>query len=47
MGANVPAWLPKLLNAAARVVENKGEAVLGEAVGELQTDDKAAASTEE
>lgn len=36
MGANVPAWLPKLLNATAHVVENVGEAVLDDAVKEPQ-----------
>lgn len=30
MGAQVPAWLPKLLNAAAHVVENVGEKALDE-----------------
>ena len=34
MGANVPAWLPKILNAAAHVVENAGEAVVEEAMKE-------------
>lgn len=32
MGANVPAWLPKLLNATAHVVENVGKEVLDQAV---------------
>ena len=32
MGANVPAWLPRLLNATAHVVENAGGAVLEEVV---------------
>ena len=31
MGANVPAWLPKLLNATIRAAENVGESVLKEA----------------
>ena len=31
LGANVPEWLPKILNAAAHVVENAGEKVLEEA----------------
>lgn len=30
MGAKVPAWLPKLLNATLKVVENVGEEALGE-----------------
>lgn len=33
MGANVPAWLPKILNAAAHVVDNAGEKVLESAIG--------------
>jgi toxin secretion/phage lysis holin len=32
MGANVPAWLPKLLNATANVVENVGKEVLDQDV---------------
>lgn len=30
MGAKVPAWLPKLLNATLKVVDNVGEEALGE-----------------
>lgn len=36
MGANVPSWLPKLLNATAHVVDNVGEAVLDDALQEPQ-----------
>ena len=36
MGANVPAWLPKLLNATIHAAENVGEAVVDEAVRETQ-----------
>ena len=36
MGANVPSWLPKLLNATAHVVDNVGEAVLDDALQEHQ-----------
>ena len=36
MGANVPSWLPKLLNATAHVVDNVGEAVLDDALQENQ-----------
>ena len=34
MGANVPSWLPKLLNATAHVVDNVGETVLDDALQE-------------
>lgn len=36
MGANVPSWLPKLLNATAHVVDNVGENVLDDALQEHQ-----------
>lgn len=32
MGANVPSWLPKLLNATVHAVENVGDAVVEQAV---------------
>lgn len=44
MGANVPQWLPKLLNATLHVVENVGESVLEEAVkAPLEAENTAAA----
>lgn len=36
LGANVPGWLPKLLNATAHVVDNVGESVLDDALKEPQ-----------
>ena len=36
LGANVPAWLPKILNATIHAAENVGEAVTKEAVKETQ-----------
>ena len=35
MGVHVPEWLPKILNAAAHVVENAGEKVLEEAAKDV------------
>lgn len=36
LGANVPAWLPKVLNATIHAAENVGEAAVKEAVKETQ-----------
>jgi hypothetical protein len=35
MGANVPAWLPKILNATLHAVENAGESVVDDKVGNI------------
>lgn len=39
MGAKVPAWLPKLLNATLKVVDNVGEEALGTHIDEDNTSD--------
>lgn len=39
MGAKVPAWLPMLLNATLKVVDNVGEEVLGTPVSESGTNE--------
>lgn len=36
LGANVPAWLPKVLNATIRAAENVGEVAMKEAVKDVQ-----------
>ena len=47
MGANVPAWLPKLLNATAHVVENVGKEVLDQTVKGHGEAEEAPAETED
>lgn len=42
MGANVPAWLPKILNATIHAVENVGEAVVDDKVSDIVKDTVAA-----